>query len=206
VLVTPSGGILVAGASGFGDDRVVLAKYLPNGKLDGGFSGDGKRVLNLVDDGYESPLGIALRDDGRIVIGAAVQNAVSESSGGDIAVVLLNPNGTNATSFGGGDGIVFADFGGEESLSMMARDPNGKLYFSGTRQQAGEDPMAMQVFRLNASGAKSTLFGDNGVATVEYGESAAGTAVAVDGSHRPVVVGRADAGDAADFAVVRLEA
>ncbi len=206
MLVTPAGGILVAGVSGFGQDRIVLAKYLPNGKLDGGFSGDGKRVLNLLSDGFEVPVGIALRDDGRIVIGAAVQNAVSESSGGDIAVVLLNPNGTNSTSFGDGDGVVFADFGGQDGVSMMARDPNGKLYFSGTREQAGEDPMAIRVFRLNASGAKSTAFGDGGVVTVEFGESAAGTAVAVDGSHRPVVVGRADAGDPADFAVVRLEA
>ena len=62
------------------------------------------------------------------------------------------------------------------------------------------------MFRLNASGSKNMPFGDAGVAVVEFGESPAGQAVALDTSHRAVAAGRVDDGAEADFAVVRLEA
>ena len=111
-----------------------------------------------------------------------------------------------ATSFGGGDGVKFADFGGNESPPSMARDSNGRLYFAGGRAQSGEVPAAIEVFRLEASGAKSLAYGDGGVAVIEFGDDSVGLAIAIDGAHRAVVAGRVDVGDPADFAVVRLEA
>jgi uncharacterized delta-60 repeat protein len=206
VLVLGSGDILVAGSSQTmaGEQRIVVVEYRPNGTLDTAFSGDGKIVVNMSPGQPESAAGIAVRGDGKIMVGASVRDAVSGTSDADLGVLLLTAGGTIATTFGGGDGMAFADFGGTEDPDQMVRDTDGKLYFVATRPFASPTPQAIWVFRLTSAGAKDTSFGTSGRAELDDPDGVGGFGLAVDGSHRPVAVGRVGIGNDGDFAVARF--
>ncbi|HEY7280472.1 MAG TPA: hypothetical protein VID47_02660 [Actinomycetota bacterium] len=210
VAILHSGDILVAGQSQTAADeqRIVVVEYRPNGTLDTSFSTDGKVVVNMSPGNAEDAVGVAVRGDGKIVVGASVRNAVSATSGADLGVLLLNANGSIATTFGGGDGMVFRDFGGTEDPDQMVRDTDGTLVFVATRPFVdASHPQAIWVFRLTPGGAKDTGFGSGGRAQLEFGTGGVGGfAVALDASHRPVVAGRVGIGDDADFAVARFQA
>ncbi len=209
VAILDSGDVLVAGQSqtAAGDQRIVVLEYRPNGTLDHSFSTDGKVVVNMSPGDAENAVGLAVRGDGKIVVGASVRNAVSATSESDLGVLLLNANGSVATTFGGGDGRVFRDFGGTEDPDEMVRDNGGKLVFVATRPFVdASHPQAIWVFRLTSAGGKDTGFGSGGRAELGFGDGVGGFAVALDGSHRPVVAGRVGIGDGADFAVARFQA
>ena len=209
VAILDSGDILVAGQSqtAGGDQRIVVLEYRPNGTLDPSFSSDGKVVVNMSPGEGENPVGLAVRGDGKIVVGATVRDAVSATSGSDVGVLLLNANGSIATTFGGGDGMVFQDFGDTEDPDQMVRDTDGKLVFVAVKPFVdASHPQAIWVFRLTSGGAKDTGFGSGGRAQLGFGDGVGGFAVALDGSHRPVVDGRVGIGDDADFAVARFQA
>jgi len=200
-----SGDFLVAGVSqtpSF-EQRVAVAQYRPDGTLDTAFSGNGKVVVNMVPGESETVAGLVVRPDGKIFVGVSARNAVSASSGSDIGLLLLRPDGTVATTFGGGDGKVFRDFGGSEDPSAMARDSNGRLVFVSV---APVSPQATWVFRLTATGAKDAGFGTGGRAELDDATGIGGFAIAVDSSNRPVVAGRVDSGANADFMVARFQA
>jgi uncharacterized delta-60 repeat protein len=200
-----SGDFLVAGTSqtpSF-EQRIAVAEYLPNGTLDPAFSGDGKVVVNMVPGESETVAGLVVRPDGKILVGVSARNGVSASSQSDIGLLLLRPDGTIATSFGGGDGKVFQDFGGSEDPSAMARDSNGKLVFVSV---APTSPQATWVFRLTAVGGKDAGFGTGGRVELDDASGIGGFAIAVDASNRPVVAGRVGTGAGADFTVARFQA
>jgi uncharacterized delta-60 repeat protein len=208
VALLDSGAILVAGLSQIvsGEQRIVVVKYRANGTLDPGFDGDGRVVVNMVPGESEEAVGIAVRGDGKIVVGASVHDAVSGTSAADVGVLLLNGNGSIATSFGGGDGKTFNDYGGAEDTFGMVRDTAGKLLFVGVRPPVGAVPQALRVYRLTSSGGKDLAYGTAGAATVEDPDGIGGFGLAVDASNRAIAVGRAGIGNDADFAVARLQA
>jgi uncharacterized delta-60 repeat protein len=209
VTILDSGDIVVAGQSQTvaGEQRIVVLEYRPNGTLDPSFSGDGKVVVNMSPGNPEDAVGVAVRGDGKIVVGASVRDAVSATSEADLGVLLLNANGSIATTFGGGDGMVFRDFGGTEDPDQMVRDTDGRLVFVASKPFVdASHPQAIWVFRLTSSGGKDTGFGSGGRAELGFGDGVGGFAVALDGSHRPVVAGRVGIGDDADFAVARFQA
>ena len=209
VAILDSGAILVAGDSQTSvtfDQRFVAVKYLANGTRDSAFSGDGKQVVNMVVDEAEGVAGLAVRSDGKIVIGGHATNAVSEASGADLAVLMLKGNGDVNTAFGGGDGKAFADFGDVEDPDAMVRQDDGRLVFVGLRPfVSGEHDQAVWVFRLTGAGAADTGFGTNGRAEVEFTDGAGGFGGTVDGSGRILAVGRVGIGNDGDFAATRLE-
>ena len=89
----------------------------------------------------------------------------------------------------------------------MVRDTDGKLVFVAVKPFVdASHPQAIWVFRLTSGGAKDTGFGSGGRAQLGFGDGVGGFAVALDGSHRPVVAGRVGIGDDADFAVARFQA
>jgi uncharacterized delta-60 repeat protein len=204
VAVLPSGKILVAGQSSTPseDGRFVAVRYLSDGRLDHTFGGDGKVVVNMVPDAFESLAGLGVRPDGRILLGGSADDAVSASSDSDLAVVLLNENGSLHLPFGGGDAKVFRDFGSKESPVDMTMQDDGKLLFAGTRLFPLSDPIAIQVFRLNAGGAPDGTFGTGGKAEVEFPDAVNAQALSVDRDGRAVPAGSTNG----DFALTRLQA
>jgi uncharacterized delta-60 repeat protein len=207
VTVLSSGAILVAGLSQTpsSEQRFIAVKYLTNGARDGSFDGDGKVVVNMVAGEPESVAGLAVRPDGRIVIGGTAHNAVTGSSGADLAVLRLKANGGVDTSFGGGDGKAFANFGGTENPDAMMRQDDGKLVFVATRPPSQTETQAIWVFRLTGAGAPDTGFGAAGRAEIEFSDSVGGFGGALDQSGRIVAVGRVGIGNDGDFAATRLQ-
>jgi uncharacterized delta-60 repeat protein len=209
VALLASGQFYVVGSSQTAsfEQRIVVANYEANGTLDSSFSGDGKVVVNMSPGDSEHAAGIAIRPDGKILVGASVRNGATSTSEADIGVLLLNANGTIATTFGGGDGMTFADYGGVEDPDEMVRDTTGKVFFVATRPfVSAESPQAILVFRLNSGGGKDLSYGTAGKATVEFDDGVGGFGLAVDSSHRAVAVGRVGIGAGGDFAAVRLQA
>ena len=205
VVLLESGDILVAGSqvTTGGAQRIALARYNSNGTLDDAFGGDGKVVVDMVPGEFEQAVGLAVRGDGRIVVGAAVNNGAGAGSQNDIGVLVLKPNGAAEPSFGGGDGIRFVDYGGPDIVSGMTRDSNGKILFVGSEVGVPQD---LLVFRLTGAGAKDNGFGNSGRATMPHADGVGGYGITVDAQHRPIAVGRVGSGGDGDFFTCRLQA
>jgi uncharacterized delta-60 repeat protein len=115
-------------------------------------------------------------------------------SGGDFAVVRLNPDGSLDTSFSG-DGKQTTDFGGDDDAAELAIQADGRIVLAGTALRPygyggffllGEFALA----RFHADGSLDQSFGDAGkqIAPENGGhEYATGMALQADG--KIVVVG-----------------
>ena len=205
VVVLPSGKILVAGNSQTpsSDGRFVAVRYLSDGRRDDTFGGDGRVVVNMVPGAFEDAAGVRVRSDGRILIGGWADNAVSPTSQADLALVLLDADGSIHGAFGGGDGKVFRDLGGKEAPVDMAVQDDGKLVFVATRPfVSSSEPEAFWLFRLTSGGAVDDAYGTGGRAEVEFSGYARATAVDIDRDGRAVAAGSS----VGDFALTRLQA
>jgi uncharacterized delta-60 repeat protein len=139
------GKIVAAGSSGPSDSAV--ARYNPDGSLDGSFGGDGMLVGGL---GLSIASDVVVQRDGKILV-----------AGG--SVVRLNADGTLDGTFGQSGratmGIVDAD-----SLALQA---DGRVLVSGTFLGATDSDFG--VARLTVAGRLDPGFGRGGVNTTDIG-------------------------------------
>ena len=186
VAVQADGRIVVGGTTRtdiFG--RGFLLRYLPNGRLDPAFDGDGRVVV-------QSPTGyigdVALQGDGKIV------------TSGVFSVVRFNSNGSVDTGFGDG-GLAHASFQVSASGGAVTIQPNGKIVVGGS---VGYD---VALARFRSSGALDTSFGSNGTVETDLapGGDDTGWDVGVAPDGKIVLVGASRPTSAApfDFAVAR---
>ncbi|MEU9160943.1 calcium-binding protein [Streptomyces sp. NPDC048424] len=121
VQVQSDGKIVAAGSSAF---DFALARYLPDGTLDGGFDGDGKVTTDFGTGTLDGSSDLALQPDGKIVAAG-----ISRS---DFAVARYNVNGTLDSGFGTG-GKVTTDvyFGFFDTASAVALQSDGKIVAAG---------------------------------------------------------------------------
>lgn len=192
VAIQPDGRIVVAGYN----TSLALARYLPDGRLDRTFAGDG-----MVDPGRVGepwPLAVALQPDGRIVV----------AGGYDIfrvGLVRFTLHGRLDSSFGG-DGVVITNMGsGEQALSGLAVQPDGKIVavgYVGPHEVSDAVVSHFVLLRCRPDGSLDPTFGGDGKVKTFFGDggSSAG-AVALQPDGRIVVVGRSDAPQA--FALAR---
>ena len=124
MVVQPDGKIVVAGGSGHaglsgGDEFGAVARYLPNGRLDRSFGGDG---IVLVRE--QAPFtAVALQPDGRIVL-----TSPPERKGG--GVVRLFPDGYLDFSFGE-KGILYAGASTAWHPTSVTVDGKGSIWVGG---------------------------------------------------------------------------
>ncbi|MFI1508742.1 calcium-binding protein [Streptomyces sp. NPDC020597] len=159
----PDGKIVAVGGSGA---RFALARYLPNGALDTGFDGNG-RVITPGGGAADVRL---QPGDGRIVV------AGSNGTGGDLAVLRYNPDGSQDTGFGTG-GLATADFGGNDAARGVALQTDGKIVAAGAggpgddfalaRFEGGGSPPPTGVdLSVTKSGPTTVSIGDRATYTV----------------------------------------
>lgn len=212
--VQPDGKILLCGYSfESGVVEIVVARLDPDGSFDTGFADGGIGRFDPVagDPAIALPSAIALRPDGRIVIGGSVNTDTSEGVlNYDMFVQQLNADGTIDTTFAnGGVQTIAFDQGGSnlDSLTDLVIDAGGRLIAGGVAATAssGND---MAAARLLPDGTPDPAFGSSGRVLVGFDLGGdlddRANALAVDASNRIVLAGKADAAGSLDIAILRL--
>jgi uncharacterized delta-60 repeat protein len=170
------------------------------GELDPTFGGDGKVVTDFfradrsrVDRAFD----VAVQADGKIV-------AVGVSSRGnfaiDFAIVRYNLDGSLDSTFGGGDGQVLTDLGGDDSASAVAIQADGKIVVAGT-STAGGNPFNFALVRYKTGGGLDPTFDGDGKVLTDFlgSDTLLDVAIQTDGK----IVAAGVTGLSGDFALAR---
>jgi uncharacterized delta-60 repeat protein len=197
VAIDPKGRIVVVGTALDGHVDVAVERFLPNGKPDAAFGGDGRVRINMRGDEYG--LDLALTDGG----GIAVAGRRMTPSQDRAIVVRLFPSGRRDTDFGGGDGAVAVDLRQRyQGANALAFAPNGSLVVGGFASNGLGGRLAL--FRLGQGGGLDRGFGHNGIARTDLSDGAeqVNDLLVLDGG-KIVVAGSAEVGIAPRFLVAR---
>ncbi len=137
--LTSGNKLVVAGATGQpGAYDMAVARYNANGSLDTTFSGDGKFRTDFAGYGTtDGASGVAVQEDGKIVVVGDTSRFPTGDGGFDFAVLRLNPGGRIDSNFGNG-GKVLIDFGGlaasgetNDNSADVVIQPTGEIVVSG---------------------------------------------------------------------------
>jgi uncharacterized delta-60 repeat protein len=188
VAVAPDGATIVAGVAG---RQIMVARYLPNGELDGLF-GAGGVVLRDLSGGGDMPAGgglaaNALTPSGQIVVAGSVGvppgNTYEEGEPGERVVVgRLSDRGVPDSTFGAG-GFVTLQLGARSArrparsrVAALALGSDGTILLAGG--SSGPDGADRGVVaRLTPAGRPDTGFASAGRRVLQLGlRSAARTA------------------------------
>jgi len=201
VAIQVDGKIVVAGYSYNTNYDFAVARYLPDGTLDGAFDVDG-RVTTTVGLSDDLARAMAIQSDGRIVL------AGSSSSGGgdDFALVRYNSDGSLDPLFDGDGKVVTAVGAVNDSAQAVAIQPDGKILTAGVSDTALGD-LALTSVRYNIDGSLDLAYDGDGRVTTPIGAgNEIGFGVAVDsGTGEILVAGTTAVGATNDFTVVRYE-
>ncbi len=108
VILQPDGKIVVAGQTDTGVSiDFALARYMPDGSLDGAFGSGGRVTTNFTGTSDDLGSAVALQFDGKIVVGG--------TSDDNFALARYTPGGVLDTTFGSA-GTVTTNLGGEDVL------------------------------------------------------------------------------------------
>lgn len=209
VAVQPDGKIVVAGITGNGlNNDFCVVRYNPDGTLDEAFDGasNGNGIVNTpVGSSDDSPFGIAIQPDGKII----VVGQTFSGANNDVAAVRYNSNGTLDTSFDG-DGIVITPIGvGSDIVRSVAVQSDGKIVLAGNAFNGTNSDFA--VVRYEANGSLDTSFDGNsgtgnGIVTVAIGAgNELGYGVAIQRDGKIVVSGYYTNVASTDTALLRFD-
>lgn len=183
VQVQPDGRILTAGSSSNGINLdFALIRYTPDGELDTTFNFNGIVTTQVGSDDDEIAA-IALQEDGYIVAAGYTMNSGSR----DFALIRYTAEGQLDSSFGEG-GIVIDEYGsGNDEITALAVDPEGRLVIAG--YATGTAGRAVIAGRYHSSGAPDLSFGYNGQSLIGIGQDALARSVDIDEEGRIVIAG-----------------
>lgn len=201
----------MAGGDAQDDEWMAIARYLPDGRLDRSFSGDGKRVFDF---GYGDDVADAvdIQRDGKIVmVGYGTRNLYTTAD--DFVFVRLRSDGSLDRSFSG-DGIAIVNSSGDRHDRPASVDVqrDGRIIAVGSSAPHWSNPAPddsdVAVMRVKADGTRDSSFSGDGVARFPVGDAggyATGAVQHPDG--RLLIVGRVYEDrqyDASDWLVMRL--
>ncbi|MFL5796911.1 MAG: hypothetical protein ACJ77A_03135 [Actinomycetota bacterium] len=168
----------------------AVVRYLPSGKRDLSFSGDGRERIEF--PGYDDLTGFngALMSGGKIlIVGDGNKTADGQS---DMVLARLNGNGSLDTTFSG-DGRQTLDpsHGGDDGMSGVAIQSDGKIVGSGWAYNGSDGRWC--VVRLKPNGTLDTTFSGDGVVikNVVPGQDDYSNDLIVLPSSRILAIGRA---------------
>jgi uncharacterized delta-60 repeat protein len=207
VSIAPDGRIVAVGfvqKGGDGQDssHFAVARYLPDGRLDQSFSGDGRAT---VDFGYGNDIAYAVANQsrGRIVVaGQGTRNRYRTED--DFAFARFRRNGRLDRAFSG-DGRRTVNFGGRRFDVAYALAVRGRsIVATGSTVVAPERAPSIAVARLTWGGALARGFGRRRALPSPGG--GIGRAVVAEAGGRILVGGRAfsdSSQDASDWTLLR---
>jgi uncharacterized delta-60 repeat protein len=194
VAIQPDGKIVAAGIQGC-RGSFALARYLPNGRLDPSFGGDGKVVTRFRSGKrYSESFSVVIQPDGRIV-------AAGLCCGSRFALSRYLPNGRLDASFGA-DGKVTTDFTPAPDVAYdLAIQGDGKILAAGVAAKDG-DAARFALVRYRPNGHLDPTFGHDGKVTTRPSDCVAEAhAVSVQTDGKIVAAGSAGCID--EFALTR---
>jgi uncharacterized delta-60 repeat protein len=186
-----SGGtMLAAGWSDItGEGRSALVWITPSGTLDhqeGG--GDGKAIVDVEpNNANEIARAAYVLASGKIVLVGDLSRA--GGAHGDLYVARLKANGALDPTFGGGDGAVQTDAGGDEGMSGARRTSGGEIVVAGETTKNQE--ARFLVVRFKSNGSPDPTFGTNGFSR-PFTTSSFGNDVEILGDGRILATGSSD--------------
>jgi uncharacterized delta-60 repeat protein len=195
MIIQSDGKIVVAGSQ-FGEfySDCAITRFNSNGTLDTSFDTDGKRSFALAEyDDYITS--IAQLPNGKLLLGGV--------SNTEFALVQLNSNGTNNTSFSG-DGIVLADMDDSfDEIHDIALDDDGNIVVAG---HSAYNIYDIAVLRFLPNGTLDTFFNGNGKVTIDFfGTYDYSYAMKIQTNGQIVVAGSTDNNGHNDMAVARIQ-
>ncbi len=175
-----------------------LARYNTNGSLDTSFDGDGWLTTDF--DGYaDICLSVLVQPDGKILAGGANDNPSNDN----FAMARYNADGSLDPTFDGDGKVQFDISGSNDRGYSLARQPNGKIIFSGYAALGLRD---FAVARFNVDGSVDTSFGSNGFVTTDFfGNYDYPHALLLQPDGRIVLAGNASDGVNGNLAIVRYK-
>jgi uncharacterized delta-60 repeat protein len=191
LLLRPDGRLVVAGSR---PDGLVLARYLPDGRLDARFGRNGTVVTRTPGVDWRSA---ALGRDGTIVaVGARITTGPAQAMA--LAVARYRPDGRLDRTFAGGGLRVMSPRRHWAGALHVAVRPDGRIVL-GTHGHAGA-VAGFALVRLARDGSLDRTFGNGGISVsgVGYGVHA----LALDRRGRIVTAGRTVS--LQDFVVARF--
>ncbi|MET7518168.1 calcium-binding protein [Streptomyces sp. NPDC005480] len=208
VAAQPDGKIVSVGASADSsglESDFALTRHNADGSLDTGFGSGGKVKTAInnnpsVDFQWGEAHAVALQSDGKIVVAGGAWRGYENCCW--FVVARYNSNGSLDTSFGGGDGRVFTDFGRPEEAMDVAIEPGTDKIVA-----AGYVGGRAAVARYSRDGIPDTTFSDDGMVTtnpagpsLQEGGDARALVLQPDGK---IVVGGEVGTTRFDFALIR---
>jgi uncharacterized delta-60 repeat protein len=180
MVIQPDGKIVLVGRGVFNWNDWAIARYNTDGSLDTSFGTGGKVATDFL-GGQDQAHGVALRPDGKIVVGGYWQMPCPYTNCEQFGFALAqyNTNGSLDGSFGD-QGKATSNFISSAGAYTMARAANGKLALAG---HVGNDKFAVAVY--NSNGSPDTTFGAGGWVSTDfkpyYYDRAYAVAVQADG-------------------------
>ena len=184
-----------------------------DGQPDTSFSTDGRlnEDIALKRDVAQA---VVIQPDGKILVAGQAQRSTPRDY--DVVLARYNPNGNRDTTFGDGGIVLQGLREGEDSITAMALQPDGKIVVAGYAGfTAG---LHFGVGRYNANGTPDTAFGtDHALGWYFHCEAGGGlcndnfsaiaNSVAIQPDGKILAAGRiGESGASLDFFVMRLNA
>jgi len=184
VKLQTDGKIVVSGTIRIGSessDRFSVMRLNTNGTLDTTFGGTGKvnTLIGQLGQTNDRAFNLVIQPDGKIVLAG-----YANISGGAIAVVRYNTDGSLDTTFDG-DGIAAVTYTSQLLGFGIAQQPDGKLVVIGRGGQIND----ILVARLNTVGSLDTSFGTNGITRTDINNRFDGATDVIVTRGKIVVVG-----------------
>lgn len=178
--------------------EIAVALYNPDGTLDLNFGSGGIASTNFGPNNTNI-MGVAVQNNGKIIVGAEYDSNPGDA---DFALARFTATGVPDSSFDT-DGRVITNFGGEDKLTSIAVQTDGKIVAAGNIGNGD-----FTVVRYTASGALDPSFGTGGKITTDFfGENDNALTVAIQNDGKIVVAGDAyNPANGSDFALARYTA
>jgi uncharacterized delta-60 repeat protein len=195
--IQPDGKIVLAGQisdAGATDTDFALARFFPDGRLDGSFGANGRVTYGFGGDQFARA--VVVQDTGKIIVGGYT----SASDMINFMIVRFNPDGTPDGDFGFGGFYVMDFLGGPDYGLALTLAPDDKIVMGGTAFNGARNVFG--VARFNDDGTPDLTFDEDGKTLYEFsvGPTHWGSAVVVQPDRKIVLGGHVGA----DFALVRL--
>jgi uncharacterized delta-60 repeat protein len=196
LVIDSQGRIVIAGDAGGG---FFFMRFLPNGRVDRSFSGDGRCKVSFAQR-QAAATDVAIDDQGRIVASGYVFGG---PHGDDFAAVRLKPDGRPDKSFGF-DGRKTISFGPDVAAiaRSIAIDPLGRIILGGDIEP-GLEGSRFALARLRPNGRRNATFSGDGRQTTSISGDDYITSVTIDNLDRIVAVGPGQANGLDGFALAR---